>query len=139
MNMNQAQSIDRFNKKSNLFIRNVATKKSTGKALMIEDIDGNPDDVATAPATDDMDMRRRHNDERSHVVNDGNNFESVVERGMEKSNTPIENMNLNDSVFSVFKPNKNYVVESHDERESDVVIKNSTEDTFHRAVSPSEC
>lgn len=137
--MNQAQSIDRFNKKSNLFIRNVATKKPTGKALMIEDIDGNPDDVATAPATDDMDVRRRHNDEGSYVVNDGNNFESVVERGMEKSNTPIENMNLNDSVFSVFKPNKNYVVESHDERESDVVIKNSTEDTFHRAVSPSEC
>ncbi|XP_037819730.1 gustatory receptor for sugar taste 64a-like, partial [Lucilia sericata] len=50
--------------------------------------------------------------------------------------TPVENVSVPEDSFSVIKPNKNYVVEENFNEEDEFEIKNSTEDTFHRAVSP---
>ncbi|XP_073836399.1 gustatory receptor 64a isoform X2 [Musca autumnalis] len=146
--MNQSQCIDRFSKKSNLFMRNVIDKKSTAQDLVVEDVNyiqGSPN----VENNDEGVQSLRHYKKSSvdeNIADDANNFDSF---GLDedstfqrKTITPIENMNLNESVFSIYKPNKNYPIERESQlqnKEEEVEASNnnnSIDDTFQRAVSP---
>ncbi|XP_058975428.1 gustatory receptor for sugar taste 64a isoform X2 [Musca domestica] len=106
--MSQSNCIDRFSKKSNLSLRNVVNK-SVGKTLIVEEVNY----VQGSPNGEDNDYALPNYDRNGDSADESNNF----------AESPI------------YKPNKNYPVESQLEEE-DVVDNNSTDDTFQKAVSP---
>ncbi|XP_059226968.1 gustatory receptor for sugar taste 64a isoform X2 [Stomoxys calcitrans] len=137
--MNQSQCIDRFSKKpSKGTPLNNLMRKPNGNKFLISHTDGDGLQRSPEENSNDYVHETSNVDEANNQgwLEDDHQFERE-----EKSKTPIENMNLSESVFSAYKPNKNYPIECEAQilQEDDGGGNNCIEDTFQRAVSPSQC
>ncbi|XP_075163266.1 gustatory receptor for sugar taste 64a-like [Haematobia irritans] len=139
--MNQSQCIERFSKKSIMPLNNfmwTINAKEFKSGEPTSNIKGNesPEENSLVPRKNPRQPIETDYCKEQRKFDTVKRYDDDDTKRKISTRTPIENMPWDESVFAIYKPNRNHAIEHGHINEGNDNENNTTEDTFQRAVSP---